>query len=279
MLLVQAFLTMLMVYCIYGSLVEGVFDDETEAKEREKDNSMKEDEEEKFRLMMEKAKGDARAMEGVVDHEADAIPEAQEPDKDNFMKEDDELFPLMMEKATGDARALEKEDDEPPKDTYSMTEKEHKDLVSLNTNAKLLTLQKLCNTTVVQKGCYSTTNMKLKGTRLTLSNSNNQKPNNANELERLVCECSTKAVSEGYQLFGIQSSKDCWGYTGESKDLATKAKPATNCESTDGVVCKPATEKKVEDRVCSGTNDTAFIYETLEKAVHKLKKHCRSSEL
>ena len=79
----------------------------------------------------------------------------------------------------------------------------------------------------------------------------------------LVCRCSKKAAKEGYKLFGIQFWKECWGYKGEATDLATKVKPATNCESRDEVLCKPATDKKVEDKVCTGTYDTSFIYETL----------------
>ena len=88
---------------------------------------------------------------------------------------------------------------------------------------------------------------------------------NAIIFSSLVCQCSKAAAKKQYNLFGIQFWKECWGYKGEAKDLATKVKPVTNCESEDEVLCKPATDKKVEDKVCSGTYDTSFIYETLGK--------------
>ena len=100
------------------------------------------------------------------------------------MTEDEEQFRIMTEKENGDARTTEKDDGKPPKDTYSMTDKEHKDLVSLNSNAKPLTLQKLCGTTVVQKGCYYTADMKLNGTVLIKTKIDKEKPNYKTELER-----------------------------------------------------------------------------------------------
>ena len=98
--------------------------------------------------------------------------------------EDEEIFRMMMEKKNGKVRTMEKDDGKPPKDTYSMTNKEHKDLVSLNSNAKPLTLQKLCGTTVVQKGCYYTADMKLNGTVLLKTKIDKKKQNYKTELER-----------------------------------------------------------------------------------------------
>ena len=119
---------------------------------------------------------------------SDETTEAQDYMKDGLhldsILEDEDKFRILMEKTNGEVRGMKKDDDKPPKDTYNMTNKEHKDLVSLNTNAKPLTLQKLCGTTVVQKGCYYTADMKLDGEVLIKTKIDKQKPNYKRKLER-----------------------------------------------------------------------------------------------
>eukprot|EP00112_Aurelia_sp_Birch-Aquarium-sp1_P005403 Seg1614.5 transcript_id=Seg1614.5/GoldUCD/mRNA.D3Y31 product="Tolloid-like protein 1" protein_id=Seg1614.5/GoldUCD/D3Y31 len=167
----------------------------------------------------------------------------------------------------GDKRTIDDDKHEGSTQICGISQKEQEALANIQRAKEV----KLCENSIINKGCYKDVAKKLGGNMLI--DESDQAPVPFlyyQHMYDLLCRCSTTALKNGNKLFGITDNAQCWGFNGTASDLVSLEK-SSHCIVP--FFAKPAC--KEHHRFCAATsqNQTVsnFIYLAIEKEMLRRK--------